>query len=98
MKFLVLWRIELTRLTADVVKAVFRMPEYAEPLERDGKVLSRYHVVGAHGGAWIYEVDSNEELEMLLARSPVYNFAHFDVYPLAEMAAKPVADPGRPER
>jgi muconolactone delta-isomerase len=92
MKFLVIWRIEIARLSTDVIKAVLRMPDYAEPLEADGKVLGRYHIVGAHGGAWIYEVDSNEELEMLLARSPVYNFSRFEVYPLADMAAKPLAE------
>jgi muconolactone delta-isomerase len=41
--------------------------------------------VGKHGGAWIYDVTSNEELEGLLAMAPVYNFARYDVYPLAEM-------------
>jgi muconolactone delta-isomerase len=30
-------------------------------------------------------VGSNEELERLLALMPVYNFAHYTVYPLAEM-------------
>jgi len=49
----------------------------------------RYHVVGSHGGAWIYKVDSNEELDRLLSMSPVYNYATYKVPPLAEMA-----DPG----
>lgn len=93
MKFLVMWRFELTRLTPEVVRAVTRMPEYAEPLEAEGKVEARYHIVGAHGGAWIYDVDSNEELEQLLVRSPVYNFAQFTVYPLADMAAPPLQPP-----
>ncbi len=90
MKFLVLWRIELPMLSAELARAVMRVPEYAEPLERDGKVVVRYHIVGGHGGAWIYEVDSNEELERLLAMSPVFNFARFEVLPLAEMAAPPL--------
>ncbi|HWB72832.1 MAG TPA: muconolactone Delta-isomerase family protein [Egibacteraceae bacterium] len=90
MKFLVVWRIELSALSPAVMKAVLRMPEYAKPLEQQGKVLSRYHLVGGHGGAWIYQVESNEELEMLLARSPVYNFSHFDVHPLADMAELPL--------
>jgi muconolactone delta-isomerase len=55
-------------------------------LEDDNKVIARYHVVGAHGGAWIYSVDSHEEFERLLARAPIFNFAHYDIYPLAEMA------------
>ncbi len=93
MKFLVLWRLELARLSTEVARAVLRMSEYAEPLEREGKVLGRYHIVGGHGGAWIYAVESHEELEVLLARSPVYNFAHYEVLPLADMAALPVQAP-----
>ena len=50
-----------------------------------GKLEARYHIVGKHGGAWIYDVASNEELERLLAMAPVYNFARYDVYPLAEI-------------
>jgi muconolactone delta-isomerase len=93
MKFLVMWRIELALLSREMAKAVGDMAEYGASLESSGKVDSRYHVVGAHGGAWIYEVDSHEEFERLLARSPVFNFAHYDVYPLAEMGSleRPVA-------
>ncbi len=90
MKFLVMWRIELLRLSGEVLRAVLAMPDYAGPLQEQGKVIARYHVVGSHGGAWIYDVESNEELEMLLARSPVYNYSRFDVYPLADMAALPL--------
>ncbi|MDP9023055.1 MAG: muconolactone Delta-isomerase family protein [Actinomycetota bacterium] len=93
MKFLVMWRIEIARLSTEVIRAVLRMPDYAEPLQQQGKVVARYHIVGSHGGAWIYDVDSNEELERLLARSPVYNFARYEVHPLADMAAPPVAEP-----
>lgn len=94
MKFLVMWKLELSRLSPDMARGVMRMPEYADPLQVQGKVVARYHVVGSHGGAWIYDVSSNEELELLLAKSPVYNFAHYDVYPLADMAdALPVAPP-----
>lgn len=93
MKFLVLWKLELARLSTEVARAVTRMPEYADPLIEQGKVEARYHIVGSHGGAWIYSVDSNEELEMLLARSPVYNYATFDVLPLADMAAYPAQPP-----
>lgn len=93
MKFLVLWRVELARLSSEMVRAILAMPEYAKPLEEQGKVVGRYHVVGSHGGAWIYQVDSNEELEMLLARSPVYNFSRYEVYPLADMAALPLQPP-----
>lgn len=93
MKFLVLWRMELSLLSREMAVAVGTMSDYGADLEAQGKVLSRYHVVGAHGGAWIYDVESNEELERLLARSPVFNFAHYDVYPLAAMAERPVTEP-----
>jgi muconolactone delta-isomerase len=90
MKFLVIWKIEIGRLSGEVLKAVLRMRDYAVPLEESGKVIGRYHIVGSHGGAWIYNVASNDELEMLLAQSPVYNFSHFNVYPLADMTSLPV--------
>ncbi|MCK6626689.1 MAG: hypothetical protein L6R45_16130 [Anaerolineae bacterium] len=85
MKFLVMWELDLARLGAAVVHAVLRMPEYAQKLAEQGKLEKRYHVVGKHGGAWIYDVVSNEELERLLAMAPVYNYARYDIYPLAEM-------------
>ncbi len=90
MKFLVLWQIDLGLLSQALVKAIARMPDYGTDLERRGKVTARYHVVGAHGGAWIYEVDSHEEFERLLGRAPVFNFARYTVHALAEM------DSGRP--
>ncbi|HXI21428.1 MAG TPA: muconolactone Delta-isomerase family protein, partial [Gemmatimonadales bacterium] len=74
MKFLVLWQFDLAALRPDVVPAIARMPHYAAEVAGQGKLLARYHVVGRHGGAWIYEVDSNEELDRLLASAPVYNY------------------------
>jgi muconolactone D-isomerase len=91
-KFLVIWRIEISLLSRDILKSVLTMPEYADPLMKQGKVIARYHIPGQHGGAWIYDVASNEELDMLLARSPVFNYARFKVYPLADM------EPPMPEK
>ncbi len=89
MKFLVLWHLDAARLSPEVIEAVLDQAKYAKKLEADGKLECRYHVVGSHGGAWIYSVSSNEELDRLLAMSPVYNFASYQVLPLAEMT-----DPG----
>jgi muconolactone delta-isomerase len=89
-KFLVIWHMEISRLSGEMMKSVLRMRDYAQPLEEQGKVIGRYHIVGSHGGAWIYNVTSNDELEMLLAQSPVYNYAHFKVHPLADMTSLPV--------
>ena len=101
MKFLVLWHLEQSLLSDAMVRAIARMPEYGERLEEQGKVLMRYHVVGAHGGAWVYDVDSHEEFERLLAVAPVFNFSKYDIRPLAVMgvpdactSASPRSPPG----
>ena len=85
MKFLVLWHIEIGLLSKPVLEMVMTMPDYAGPLERAGKVTARYHIPGRHGGAWIYDVASHEELDTLLARSPVFNVSRYEIYPLAAM-------------
>jgi len=86
MKFLVTWQLELTLLSRDMGAAIARVPAYAAELERRGKVVARYHIVGAHGGVWIFDVDSHEELERLLGGSPAFNFSHYDVKALSEMS------------
>ena len=91
-KFLVLWKLELGRVTPGIIQIILRQQDYGARLEAEGKVHARYHLVGAHGGAWIYDVDSNEELELLLARAPVFNFARYDIRLLAEMAAPPMME------
>lgn len=88
MKFLALWRMELSLLSREMAQAVGRMAEYGNALEKEGRLIARYHVVGAHGGAWIYDVESHEQFEQLLARAPVFNFARYDIYPLAEMTPR----------
>ena len=85
MKFLVMWELDIAQLRPEMIQAVMRMPDYASRVRAQGKLVARYHIVGKHGGAWIYDVTSNEELERLLAMAPVYNYARYEVYPLAEM-------------
>ena len=86
MKFLVLWHLDVGQPGPDLIKAIAGQQNYGKKLEADGKVECRYHLIGKHGGAWIYNVKSNEELDLLLAMAPVYNFAHYDVMPLADMS------------
>jgi muconolactone delta-isomerase len=95
MKFLVLWHLAPARLTQEVVHAVLEQPRYAKKLEADGKLECRYHLIGRHGGAWIYKVDSNEELDRLLSMAPVYNFASYEILALAEMT-DPATVVGKP--
>ena len=94
MKFLVIWSLEQSLLSDAMVRAIARMPEYGARLEEQNKVVLRYHIVGAHGGAWIYDVDSHEEFERLLAVAPVFNFARYTVHPLADMSGELVAATG----
>ena len=86
-RFLVLWKLELSRVTPNVARAVFRQQDYGARLLETGKLEARYHLVGGHGGAWIYNVDSNEELDSLLAQAPLYNMSTYEVIALAEMVA-----------
>jgi muconolactone delta-isomerase len=84
-KFLVLWKLQLSRVSPETMQTMLRQQDYGARLQTEGKVQARYHLIGAHGGAWIYDVDSNEELDALLAQAPVYNVASYEVLPLAEM-------------
>lgn len=84
-KFLVIWRLDIGRSGPEMMRAVLRQQEYGTRLQAEGKLAGRYHLVGSHGGAWIYDVDSNEELDNLLAKAPAYNYATYEVLPLAEM-------------
>ena len=96
-KFLVLWKLELSRVSADTMQTVLRQQDYGAHLQTEGKVQARYHLIGAHGGAWIYDVASNEELDALLAQAPVYNIASYEVLPLAEMHGPTPLGTGEPE-
>jgi len=96
-KFLVLWKLELSRATPDVVRAVLRQQDYGARLLAEGKLEGRYHLVGGHGGAWIYSVESNEELDNLLAQAPVYNMASYEVHPLAEMVTQTLIGETQPK-
>jgi muconolactone delta-isomerase len=87
-KFLVLWKLELSRISPETMRTILRQQDYGQRLAAEGKVHARYHLVGAHGGAWIYDVESNDELDTLLAQAPVYNLASYEVHPLAEMRGR----------
>ena len=84
-KFLVLWKLEISRVSAETTQTVLRQQDYGARLQTQGKAHARYHLIGSHGGAWIYDVASNEELDALVAQAPVYNVASYEVYPLVEM-------------
>jgi len=86
-KFLVLWSLQAGIRVGlpEVAKMLSDVRAYAKELHEQDKLEHYYHLVGKHGGAWILDVESNEELDILLARMPVYNLAAYEIYPLAEM-------------
>ncbi len=90
MKFLVLWHLQAGIRVGlpEVAKMLSDLRDYAGKLHEQNKLEHYYHVVGKHGGAWIFDLSSNEELEMLLAGMPVYNFAAYEIFPLAEMKSQ----------
>jgi muconolactone delta-isomerase len=96
-KFLVLWKLEISRVSAETTRTVLRQQDYGARLQAEGKVQARYHLIGSHGGAWIYDVASNEELDALLAQAPVYNVASYEVHPLAEMRGPTPIGTGEPQ-
>jgi muconolactone delta-isomerase len=86
-KFLVLWSFQAGIRVGlpEVAKMISSLQDYAKEPHELGKLEHYYHVVGKHGGAWIFDVKSNEELEVLLAKMPVYNYAAYEIHPLSEM-------------
>ncbi len=93
-KFLVLWHLDAGRFGPDLIAAVLRQQDHGRKLLEQGQLVARYHIVGGHGGAWIYQVESNEELDHLLAQAPVYNLATYQVIPLAEMTDQTIVGQG----
>ena len=89
MKFLVIWRFQAGIRVGlpEVAKMLSDLREYAKELRTQRKLESSYHIVGRHGGAWIFDVESNQELDVLLAKMPVYNFANYKISVLTEMGS-----------
>lgn len=90
MKFLVFWTLHeaIVKSNTDLAKVIFDLQDYAKKLRGSGNLDRYYHVIGKHGGVWIFDVKSNEELDSMIARMPIYNYASYDVYPLTEMGGQ----------
>jgi hypothetical protein len=44
------------------MQTILRQQDYGARLESEGKVVARYHLVGSHGGAWMFRRSSGREL------------------------------------
>jgi len=57
----------------------------AGELEREGKWLHVWRVVGRWANVSIFDVKSHEELHAILTSLPLYPYMHIEVTPLCEM-------------
>lgn len=83
MKFLVIER-HRESLTRDVLEKVApAMFAYIEKLEKMGKA-QHWVLAGQAGGVMLYDVESNEELAVLVSQCPIYPYTTREIYPLWE--------------
>jgi len=66
---------------ADELKA--REREYSQALQRDGRWLHLWRVVGRYSNISIFDVDSNDALHEVLWTLPLFPFMQVEVTPLA---------------
>ena len=57
-------------------------------LKAEGKLIAGGYSVGERAGAFIFEVDSNEELDSLLQGLPYWGLINFRVTPLQEVEGR----------
>lgn len=66
---------------ADDIKA--REKAYALALQRDGRWVHLWRVVGEYANYSVFDVGSNDELHQLLAQLPLFPWMKIKVTPLA---------------
>ncbi|MDH4163808.1 MAG: hypothetical protein OEW15_14145 [Nitrospirota bacterium] len=55
---------------------------YFNSLKKIGILIAHYHFAGIAGGAFIVDVNSNDQLGEILIKSPFYRFTTRTIYPL----------------
>ncbi len=55
----------------------------AQDLQRDGKWLHLWRIVGQYSNISVFDVDSHDELHSLLSTLPLFPFMAIEVMPLA---------------
>jgi muconolactone D-isomerase len=67
---------------AETVKATEK--EYAQSLQRDGRWVHLWRVVGEYANYSVFDVSGNDELHSLLSGLPLFPYMDIKVTPLAQ--------------
>jgi len=67
---------------ADEIKA--REKAYSQELQRQGKWLHIWRVVGEYANYSVFDVQSNDALHLLLSQLPLFPYMNIKVTPLAK--------------
>jgi muconolactone D-isomerase len=67
---------------ANEIKA--REKAYSQELQRDGRWLHLWRVVGEYANYSVFDVTSNDELHQLLSQLPLFPYMKLQVTPLAQ--------------
>jgi muconolactone D-isomerase len=73
---------DMPQAQADDIKA--REKAYAEELQRSGKWLHLWRVVGEYANYSVFDVESNDELHRILSGLPLFPYMEVKVTPLAQ--------------
>ena len=66
----------------DEIKA--REKAYSQELQRDGRWVHLWRVVGEYANYSVFDVSSNDELHQLLSALPLFPYMEIHVTPLAQ--------------
>ncbi len=71
-------------LPAEVQERIVRQEkDYSQTLQREGKWVHLWRIVGDYSNYSVFDVESNDELHTILARLPLFSFMDIEVTPLA---------------
>ena len=73
---------------SEVEKVKLTEKEYSQNLQRAGKWLHLWRVVGEYANYSIFDVQSNDELHEILSGLPLFPFMKIAVTPLAKHPSK----------
>ncbi|MDB5771387.1 MAG: muconolactone D-isomerase [Burkholderiales bacterium] len=73
---------DLPVAVADDIKA--REKAYAQDLQKQGKWVHLWRIVGEYANYSVFDVESNDELQKVLSGLPLFPFMEIKVTPLAK--------------